>query len=55
MIQPIHTIRTMSEVNADSSVGLPVKAQSGDNDGLNQLPARYLPRLGRWGRGRLGW
>jgi len=45
----------MSEVNADSSVGLLVKAQSGDNDALNRLLARYLPRLGRLASGRLGW
>jgi hypothetical protein len=45
----------MLEVNADSSVGLPVMAQSRDDDGLNRLLARYLPRLGRWGCGRLGW
>ena len=29
------------------------KAQSGDNDALNQLLARYLPRLRRWASGRL--
>jgi hypothetical protein len=54
MIHAIHTIRSMSEVNADSSGGLLVKAQSGDNDALNRLLARYLPRLERWARG-LGW
>jgi len=45
----------MSEVDADSSGGLLVKAQSGDNDALNWLLARYLPRPGRWASGRLGW
>ena len=50
MIPPIHT---MPEVKADSSVELLLKAQSGDNDALNLLLARYLPRLRRWASGRL--
>jgi len=45
----------MSEVSAGSSVDSLVKAQSGDNDALNRLIARYLPRPERWARGRLGW
>ena len=32
-----------------------LKAQSGDDDALNQLLARYLPRLRRWASGRLPW
>jgi RNA polymerase sigma-70 factor, ECF subfamily len=52
MIQPIPT---MPEVRADSSVDLLVKAQSGDNEALNRLLARYLPRLQRWASGRLPW
>jgi RNA polymerase sigma-70 factor, ECF subfamily len=50
MIQPIHT---MSDAPGDSSVELLLKAQSGDNDALNLLLARYLPRLQRWASGRL--
>ncbi len=42
----------MSEVDADSSVGLLVKAQSGDNDAANRLLASYLPRLRRSASGR---
>jgi RNA polymerase sigma-70 factor (ECF subfamily) len=51
----IHPIHTMPEVKADSSVELLLKAQSGDNDALNLLLARYLPRLRRWASGRLPW
>jgi RNA polymerase sigma factor (sigma-70 family) len=43
----------MTELNADSSVDLLVKAQAGDTDALNRLLARYLPRLTRWASGRL--
>jgi RNA polymerase sigma factor (sigma-70 family) len=50
MMQPI---QLMAEVKSDSSVDLLLKAQSGDEDALNQLLARYLPRLQRWARGRL--
>lgn len=53
MIHPIHTIRTMPEVNADSSVGLLVKARPGDNDGPNRFLARYLPGLRRSASRRL--
>jgi RNA polymerase sigma factor (sigma-70 family) len=49
----IHPIHAMPEVKGDSSVELLQKAQSGDNDALNQLLARYLPRLRRWASGRL--
>jgi RNA polymerase sigma-70 factor, ECF subfamily len=43
----------MTDVRADSSVELLVKAQSGDGEALNGLLARYLPRLKRWASGRL--
>ena len=43
----------MPEIRADSSVDLLLKAQSGDQDALNRLLARYLPRLQRWASGRL--
>jgi RNA polymerase sigma factor (sigma-70 family) len=52
MIQSTHT---MSEAQVDQSVTLLLKAQGGDNDALNQLLARYLPRLQRWASGRLPW
>ncbi|MGH9140923.1 MAG: RNA polymerase sigma factor [Vicinamibacterales bacterium] len=45
----------MPEFKADSSVDLLLKAQSGDDDALNQLLTRYLPRLQRWASGRLPW
>jgi RNA polymerase sigma factor (sigma-70 family) len=49
----MHPTQTMPETKADSSVDLLLKAQSGDNDALNRLLARYLPRLRRWASGRL--
>src|ERR1700687_5410658 len=49
----MQTIQLMPEIKADSSVDLLLKAQSGDQDALNRLPARYLPRLHRWASGRL--
>jgi RNA polymerase sigma-70 factor (ECF subfamily) len=36
-------------------VDLLLKAQSGDEESLNRLLARYLPRLKRWASGRLPW
>lgn len=47
--------QTVPESTTESSVDLLVKAQSGDADALNQLLARYLPRLKRWASGRLPW
>jgi RNA polymerase sigma-70 factor (ECF subfamily) len=41
------------DVRADSSIDLLVRAQGGDDDALNRLLARYLPRLQRWASGRL--
>jgi RNA polymerase sigma-70 factor (ECF subfamily) len=38
---------------AEASVQLIRRAQAGDEDALNQLLARYLPRLKRWATGRL--
>jgi RNA polymerase sigma factor (sigma-70 family) len=43
----------MTEVKADSSIDLLLKAQSGDDEALNGLLTRYLPRLRRWASGRL--
>src|ERR1700693_4175652 len=45
--------RPMSHSSAEASVDLLAKAQSGDEEALNQLLARYLPRLRRWASGRL--
>ena len=50
MIQSIHN---MPEARGDSSVDLLLKAQAGDNEALDRLLARYLPRLRRWASGRL--
>jgi RNA polymerase sigma-70 factor (ECF subfamily) len=38
---------------ADSSIALLHRAKAGDADALEQLVARYLPRLRRWATGRL--
>jgi len=51
----IHELATMPEVKVDTSVELLLKAQSGDDDALNRLLVRYLPRLRRWASGRLPW
>jgi RNA polymerase sigma-70 factor (ECF subfamily) len=45
----------MPEARVDSSVDLLLKAQAGDEESLNRLLARYLPRLRRWASGRLPW
>jgi len=47
------SIQTMPEVKADSSIELLLKAQVGDEDSLNELLARYVPRLERWASGKL--
>jgi RNA polymerase sigma factor (sigma-70 family) len=49
----IHPIHAMPEAKGDSSVELLQQAQSGDSDALNQLLARYLPRLQHWASRRL--
>jgi len=42
--------------DAESSFVLVERATSGDEQALNELCARYLPRLRRWAHGRLpGW
>jgi RNA polymerase sigma-70 factor (ECF subfamily) len=51
----IPSSHSMQNIGTDSSVRLLVKAQSGDNDALNRLLTRYLPRLRRWASGRLPW
>jgi RNA polymerase sigma factor (sigma-70 family) len=43
----------MPDTTSDSSVELLMKAQSGDEDALNDLLGRHLPRLQRWASGRL--
>jgi RNA polymerase sigma-70 factor (ECF subfamily) len=40
-------------MDAERSIDLITKAQSGDEDALNRLLARYGPRLQRWASGRL--
>lgn len=43
----------MPSPDAESSIDLLVQAQTGNDDALNRLLARYLPRLRRWASGRL--
>jgi RNA polymerase sigma-70 factor (ECF subfamily) len=43
----------MPDTSVESSVELLERAKSGDDAALNNLLARYLPRLTRWARGRL--
>lgn len=43
----------MSAVNGESSIELLARARAGDDDALDRLLARYLPRLRRWASGRL--
>src|SRR5712671_6028856 len=38
---------------SETSLDMLRRAQSGDAEALNQLLARYLPRLKRWATGRL--
>jgi RNA polymerase sigma factor (sigma-70 family) len=45
--------RTAEALAADSSLVLLQRAKAGDADALEQLVARYLPRLRRWASGRL--
>jgi len=46
-------VSDMPEIELDSSVCLLRQAQAGDDDSLNRLLARYIPRLQRWASGRL--
>ena len=48
----LHT-PAMADPESASSVDLIGRAQAGDNEALNRLLERYLPRLERWARGRL--
>jgi len=47
------TNRRADERTALTSIDLVVRAQAGDADALNDLCARYLPKLHRWAHGRL--
>jgi RNA polymerase sigma-70 factor (ECF subfamily) len=42
-----------SERSVESSIDLLLRAQKGDNSAVEELCARYLPRLRRWAHGRL--
>jgi len=42
-----------SERTVESSLDLLLRAQKGDNSAVEELCARYLPRLRRWAHGRL--
>jgi RNA polymerase sigma-70 factor (ECF subfamily) len=42
-----------ANVSAMASMELLARARSGDSDALNDLCARYLPRLQKWAHGRL--
>ena len=44
---------TGSHVAAESTFELLARGRDGDSEAINQLFARYLPRLRRWARGRL--
>ena len=45
-----------SDIDPASSLSLLERARAGDDGALNDLLARYLPRLERWATGRLpGW
>jgi RNA polymerase sigma factor (sigma-70 family) len=46
-------VQPMTTPQAESSLTLLILAQGGDGDALDQLLARYLPRLRRWASGRL--
>ena len=42
-----------TERTVESSMDLLLRAQAGDNRAVEELCARYLPRLRRWAHGRL--
>jgi RNA polymerase sigma-70 factor (ECF subfamily) len=52
-MMPMPITQPMPPKEILSSVDLLVRAKSGDQDALNQLLVRYLPRLKRWATGRL--
>ncbi len=43
----------MTDVQPEASIELIARAQSGDDEALNRLLDRYVPRLHRWASGRL--
>lgn len=43
----------MGELESESSIVLVTRARNGDEQALEELWARYLPRLRRWAHGRL--
>jgi RNA polymerase sigma-70 factor (ECF subfamily) len=43
----------MWDQSSNSSIDLVVRAQAGDDDALNRLLERYLPRLRRWASARM--
>jgi RNA polymerase sigma-70 factor (ECF subfamily) len=51
----IPVVESMSEIRGDSSIDLLIKAQTGNEEALNRLLERYIPRLRRWASGRLPW
>src|SRR5688572_24090585 len=59
MDDPHHTggqpkvVPTTTISDASSSCALVLRAQAGDEQALNELCERYLPRLQRWAHGRL--
>jgi len=50
-VQPVKA--TEPSLSATSSFDLVVRANAGDQDALEALCARYLPRLQRWAHGRI--
>jgi RNA polymerase sigma-70 factor, ECF subfamily len=46
-------VKTGPSLSAVSSFDLVLRANAGDNDALEALCARYLPRLQRWAHGRI--
>jgi RNA polymerase sigma-70 factor, ECF subfamily len=51
--RPASTLGAKNPTEAESSVELLVRARAGDSQALDNLFARYLPRLERWAHGRL--
>jgi RNA polymerase sigma-70 factor (ECF subfamily) len=52
MIGPSHIVHIRA-VSGESSLELLARARAGDSQALEDLIARYLPRLRRWASGRL--
>ena len=53
---PEGTVRPSADAatrTVESSMDLLVRARTGDHQAVEELCARYLPRLGRWAHGRL--